>query len=835
MNHRSPVRSAPSRLTRAGAAATLAFTLGVGCAEDDATATVSGTADTAISDATPGDAPGGNDAADVAPAEDVPVDDPLAEAGFPLAVDASGFTLGPLSSAQGGGGAYEAPFSSRSGTETVKFVLGYYTFEEEVDAWTRGGLGADGAATNGFGATVTAEGEGTVALDVTSPGGANRTSIAFQCKPTWRFLGLGAQTPAMEHRGARVPIWVTEQGVGQQKDLPEDEFNISFKGHWYDSYFPVPVLVIVDEATGESFGLLVDGTERIVFELCSARDNAFRIERWAGSLRLTLFKGPSPVEVVKRAVAVLGKPPMPPAWAFLPWIAIKGGPAKIEDKLDVLATAAIPAAAIWSEDWLGEEINPITGFNIKYHWEWDEEHFPGLPELTAALHADDLRFLGYFNPFITTDFREWQEALAGGFLPKDPAGEPYDFAVLTNEGSVVDLTLEAAREWLLGYMQKGRELGLDGWMADFAEWVPYDATFADGRTGASVSSDYPRIWQDLNRQVCPPEDCVFFVRSGFTGSSALATAAWGGDQNTDFGEDDGLPTAVRIGVGLGLAGVGFYGSDIAGYTSTAGVKPSDQELYFRWTQLGAWSPIMRTHEGNAGPKNHQFDTNPETLAHFKQYADVHTRLYPYLRGLMAEATETGLTPIRHPALHEPTAGTLASRDTYLLGERLLVAPVVARGATTRTLALPPGTWVDLRDGERYAGGATITVDAPIDEIPVFLGDGAVVPQLPQAVLRPALAATGEAGVLEVHAVAGRDGRFRLATGVEFVMTSESATDPGPLGLPACDGDARPCSDRVANVRRYRVAAGGGLEGEGFGFARNGDGAAGFDVLLRVAP
>jgi hypothetical protein len=202
---------------------------------------------------------------------------------------------------------------------------------------------------------------------------------------------------------------------------------------------------------------------------------------------------------------------------------------------------------------------------------------------------------------------------------------------------------------------------------------------------------------------------------------------------------------------------------------------------------------------------------------------------------MAEATESGLTPIRHPALHEPTAGTLASTDTYLLGERVFVAPVVVKGATTRTLALPPGTWVDLRDGERYAGGTTITVDAPIDEIPVFLGEGAVLPMLPQAVLRPALAAASEAGVLEVHAVAGRNGSFRLATGAEFTMTSSSAADPGPLELPACEGDARPCSDRVANVRRYRVAPTAALEGEGFSFVRTGDGAVDFDVLLRVAP
>ena len=515
---------------------------------------------------------------------------------------------------------------------------------------------------------------------------------------------------------------------------------------------------------------------------------------------------------------------MPPDWSLLPWIAVKGGTDVVQAKAIALRDAKIPASAIWSEDWLGESINPITGNNLKYHWEWDEEHYPDLKGLTDQLHAMDLRFLGYFNPFILEHFDEWDISHESGYLPQTPEGTPYEFPVLTYMGSVVDVTSPSAREWLLGYMQKGVELGLDGWMADFAEWVPFDARFADGRTGDVVSSDYPRLWQEVNAQACSGE-CLFFVRSGFTGSAALARAVWAGDQNTDFGDDDGLPTAVRIGVGLGLAGVAFYGSDIAGYTSSVS-PPSTKELYYRWTTFGAYTPIMRTHEGNLGEANWNYDEDAETLAHFRAYAEVHSRLFPFWKALLFEATQTGLPPMRHPALHYPQDDAMISADSiYLLGPQVLVAPVVEEGATERTLTLPPGTWVDLRDDQRHARSdtAALVVPAALDSIPVFAAPGALIPRLPTPPITPSEATTLLATHVEVVAVLGSSGEMMLADGTTFVLTSSEPSDPGALALPECAGDTdRGCTTLASPTRRTYRLEGGTLTADHFAFAVEGD-------------
>ena len=251
---------------------------------------------------------------------------PFGEAGFPVAVADDGtFSLGPLTGWAGGDKAYAAPLAGRVASEEVGFIVGYYKFDEWGEPWVAAGVSGFDADTGALAVDgdMTAELEvlrdGTVALTVTAPPGSTRTSVAFECPEDERFLGFGAQTVAMEHRGARVPIWVSEQGINKG-DHAEDEFPPPFEGRLYDSYYPVPFFV-----SPRGYGVMVENTERIVFELCSSESKAWRVEAWAPQIRLILFSGDEPLDVIERYTAHVGRPPMPPDWALLPWVAIKGG------------------------------------------------------------------------------------------------------------------------------------------------------------------------------------------------------------------------------------------------------------------------------------------------------------------------------------------------------------------------------------------------------------------------------------------------------------------------------------------------------------------------------
>src|SRR6185503_19159491 len=116
------------------------------------------------------------------------------------------------------------------------------------------------------------------------------------------------------------------------------------------------------------------------------------------------------------------------------------------------------------------------GYRLSYAWEWDPGTYPDLPADIQRLHELGFSFLAYFNPFVPQTTRMWTEGILGGFLVKDAGGGPY---VLTEPGfrpsGLVDLTNPRAITWLSGYLETAADdLAIDGWMADFAEWLPYD-------------------------------------------------------------------------------------------------------------------------------------------------------------------------------------------------------------------------------------------------------------------------------------------------------------------------------------------------------------------------
>jgi sulfoquinovosidase len=193
---------------------------------------------------------------------------------------------------------------------------------------------------------------------------------------------------------------------------------------------------------------------------------------------------------------------------------------------------------------------------------------------------------------------------------------------------------------------------------------------------------------------------------------------------------------IPIGIGLGLTGFPYFGHDIGGYMSQL-TQPTTKELFFRWTSLGALSPVMRTHHGKSAAENWSWERDAETIAHFRRWAELHQRLFPYLYGLARQASDTGLPMMRPLALGWPgwdPGWTLT--DTYLLGDRIVVAPVVEEGATEREVALPAGTFHPLLGGDPVTlgpGGGTVTVTAPVTECPAFVPAGTLLVLLPEGV------------------------------------------------------------------------------------------------------
>ncbi|MCB9620205.1 MAG: hypothetical protein H6724_12245 [Sandaracinus sp.] len=547
-------------------------------------------------------------------------------------------------------------------------------------------------------------------------------AVPFACDAEASFSGFGAQYNQTDQRGEVFELWVQEQGLARTGLSP-------FTGDEHTTYFPMPWWL-----DWRGFGVLVDTHAKVNADLCATDADVAWLEvehRRPGqsgeetAFEALVFHGPSARDVVRQLGDRVGRPQRPPEWAFSPWIAIQGGSDAVRDEVARLRAADVPFSAVWVQDWIGGKVIVGDVYDLTYRWVADEALYPDLAGLVSELRADDLRFLGYANSFVIDGLDHYDEMAAMGLLPRDPEGATYRFGITVSDGSVADFTNPATDAYVLGYLRAMvRDLGFDGWMADFGEWLPYDAQIFAGDP-ALVHNDYPRLWHRLNEQVMneerPDGDWVVFSRSGWTGDQSAQQIVWIGDQEADWEPTDGLPTVLPAILNLGLLAV-----PLRDPTSQAtAVVRLEKELFARWIRLEApiSTTFMRTHEGLAALANWGWDSDARDHAHFRHFARIHEALVPGCSRrsrTKARRLRCPDAPPRAGVPHDDVQSRAQSGSPSLLGDDLLVAPVIEEARALARGLLPPGTWFRTcgrRDARRQPG--LITIDAPIGEPPVF--------------------------------------------------------------------------------------------------------------------
>lgn len=559
---------------------------------------------------------------------------------------------------------------------------------------------------------------GALRVTVESYGGSpSATRLRFVREEGDRFWGFGEQYNFVDMAGRTVPVWVQEQGVGREP-VP----SAAYIGSYTDSYFPMPYFL--DPVAGKGF--LLENTEYSLFDLGESDTTTWTVECWApGAVSFLIFPGPTPMDVVEQLTAHVGRAELvPPEWAFSGvWLAAQGGTQAVLGRVQVALDADVPVSAVWAQDWVGKRGFGADSFGVKYRWTWDEEFYPDLADAISQLRQRGVRFLGYFNPFVIPEYEQFAQGKEQGYLVSEGNGKAYVFPIITFEGGLLDVFDEKAGQWFQSFAKDALDMGMSGWMADFGEWLPFDAA-VDGGTASSLHNLYPTRWHELNREALveahPDGDFVMLTRSGYTGEQKVAQVVWAGDQEADWSQGDGFPTVVTAGLTLGMAGIPFFTHDIAGFSG----GPSTQELFQRWTELGAFTPVMRTHDGLKKNENHRFDSNVETLAHFRYMARIHEAFLPFWLAMAKEAQELGHPIIRHTALVDPDwPAALDAHRQWMLGADFVVAPVLTPETETVTVALPAGEWEHLFTEESFVGREVVEVDAPLGTPAVFVRAG----------------------------------------------------------------------------------------------------------------
>lgn len=564
-----------------------------------------------------------------------------------------------------------------------------------------------------------------------SPAGLNRALLIKHSTDDEGFFGFGEQFTYFDLKGRRVPIVISEQGIGRGTqpitagaDLTADGAG----GDWSTTYIAVPQYIT---STLEGFSLSEDAVS--FFDL--RRSDAAVVSIMAPGMSGHIFRAPDPLGLIEAYTEVSGRMRPVPRWVHDgAIIGMQGGTEKVRRIAAKAKKAGLPVAAFWLQDWVGQR---KTSFGKQLWWSWtlDREHYPQWRQLIAELKRDGISVLTYVNPFLV-DVAErgggqrnlFAEARERGYLVQRESGEPYMIVNTSFSAGLLDLSNAAARDWFVEVMKdEVLSVGARGWMADFGEGLPFDAVLADKSLDpAAYHNRYPADWAELNRRAIREagreRDLTFFMRAGYRTSPGSSTLFWLGDQMVSWDANDGLRSAI---VGLlsgGVSGFSINHSDIGGYTTiTHPISDYHRgaELHQRWAEFAAMTPIFRTHEGNRPDVNVQFHA-PGVFEHFTAMARLHQCWIDERERLMKQASDRGWPVNRHMWLHYPERADLRAVrwQQFLIGDSLLMAPVTAPGEDRVEVVLPDAGWVHLWTGQVMAPG-TATVDAPIGQPAVF--------------------------------------------------------------------------------------------------------------------
>lgn len=547
------------------------------------------------------------------------------------------------------------------------------------------------------------------------------TELRFAAIPDEGMFGGGEQYRQLNMKGEKIVNFVSEHIVVPPivrktifKFLPYKENPHSY----IETYSPMSTYT-----SSEKYALRFDVSSYGVADFTRGDVSVFRFKDCPRSVYFTAGKD---FHSVARALNA-----HTPCRAYLPdWcnegmiVAVQGGMERVTEKALYMQKKGVKVSGVWCQDWSGRKVTAV-GKQVYWNWEADRTLYPDIEKGIARLNDAGIRFLAYINPYLVRGGRLYEECAANKMLILNAEGEVYHVKSTTFDAGMLDLTNPAAVEFVKERLIKKNmlDLGIDGYMADFGEYLPVDCVLHDGDP-AEMHNEWPALWAKINRDAVEShpraKEIFFFTRSGYNGAQSHTTIMWNGDQHVDFTKDYGMPCVMPASFNLGFSGMAVVHSDVGGFISFASLARS-KELLVRWTEMNAFSPLMRSHETIRPDVNVQ-PYDDEVIGYTASLARVHAALKPYIAHCMDEACE-GI-PVMRPDFYESgDFGEHKEDYAYLLGADVFVAPVTEKGALARTVTLPAGRWIKFFDGTEHEGGGTATFDAPLGKPVAFYRKG----------------------------------------------------------------------------------------------------------------
>jgi alpha-glucosidase len=536
--------------------------------------------------------------------------------------------------------------------------------------------------------------------------------------PDENYYGLGDKAGPMNRRNRSFVMWNTDAFGWQESTDP--------------LYKTIPFFMGL--RNGTAYGLFFDNTYRSSFDFGKESENYFSFGSEGGALDYYFFAGPAPKTVLEEYTALVGRIPLPPLWSLgyqqSRWS--YASEARVREVASEFREGKIPADVIYLDIDYQDGNRPFTV---------DRRQYPAFERMIRDLRAQGFHTVVITDPHLKKEpgYAPYDSGLKKDAFVRNPDGSVYVGTVWPGESVFPDFTLSRVREWWGSLYAPFAEMGIAGFWNDMNEPAVFkdpektmpldvvhrldDGTARDHRAIHNVFGMLnARATYEGLRKLQPDERPFVLTRAAFAGTARYA-ASWTGDNSSTWNH---LAMSTPTLLSLGLSGYPLIGDDIGGF---AGSPPAD--LLTRWIELGVFNPIYRNHTSKGTADQEPWVHGPEHEAVRRRFIELRYRLLPYIYTGIEETSRTGIPLMRPVFLEFPAASDFYGEDReFLFGRDLLVAPVVTEMTDAQEVRLPPGDWYDYWTAEKHAGGQTIRTKSALDQIPLFVRAGAILPQQP---------------------------------------------------------------------------------------------------------
>ncbi len=527
------------------------------------------------------------------------------------------------------------------------------------------------------------------------------------------FYGLGEKTKNLKKNGEQWTMWNSDTPAYNEKTDP--------------LYQSIPFFIGV--RNHKAYGIFFDNTYKSYFNMGASNDRFYWFGADKGELDYYFINGPEIKKVINLYTLLTGRMELPPLWSlgyqqskwsYYPESAVR-------TLAETFRNKEIPCDVIYLD------IHYMNGYRV---FTWDKDRFPQPGKMLSDLAVDGFKVVTIVDPGVKADTESYnvaKEGLEQNLFVMYPDGIVYQGEVWPGWAYFPDFSKKESRDW---WGKKNALLlnqGVAGIWNDMNEpsaWgqaIPDILQFDDNGYG----SNYKKIhnvyalemakatFEGIKNQTNTRP--FILTRAGFSGIQRYA-AVWTGD---NVANEEHLKLACTMVQGLSLSGVPFCGSDVGGFFDS----PS-QRLYTRWMQFGAFTPFFRGHTIINTRDQEPWAFGEEVENNVKKIMSLRYELLPFFYNEFYNASQTGVPIIRSMFLNyqeDNECYTNNAQYQFMIGDNLLVAPVLSENENSKKLYLPVGKWLDWWSNRVYDGNQWIFVEAPINKIPLFIKEGAVIP------------------------------------------------------------------------------------------------------------